>query len=223
MQQKSSLNSKSVSLYFIRHGQTDWNAQNLLQGQEDIPLNAVGIKQAYGLSELLKDVSFDAVLSSDLSRAEETARIVCEGRQIPFIISSELRERAVGALGGTCVKAFNEKFGDPFFLSSVAQTKTSYFETSWHDEFESSSSVYKRVHSFLETHLETFQNKCLLVSTHGAVIRTLLDQVAFIPKRRWMISNCGYVHFLLTPSGFKLVGMEGVFEKNYKDCTPKTD
>lgn len=49
-------------LYLIRHGETDWNVQNKIQGDTDIPLNQTGIKQANTLKEVLKNVSFDVIL-----------------------------------------------------------------------------------------------------------------------------------------------------------------
>ena len=64
--------------YFLRHGQTDWNAERLCQGQTDIPLNAIGVQQAGEAKAHLADIAITTVCSSPLGRALETAKTVSE-------------------------------------------------------------------------------------------------------------------------------------------------
>ncbi|MBN9141288.1 MAG: histidine phosphatase family protein [Micrococcales bacterium] len=90
-----------MTLAFIRHGQTDWNREGRLQGSSDIPLNDTGREQARAAERMLEEWSWDAVVSSPLSRARETARIVADGLGLPLGPAyDELVERDYGPLEG---------------------------------------------------------------------------------------------------------------------------
>ena len=64
--------------WFIRHGETDWNAQNLSQGDIDIPLNAVGRAQAQSAAALMQGHRIVTIVSSTLSRALDTAQAISD-------------------------------------------------------------------------------------------------------------------------------------------------
>jgi broad specificity phosphatase PhoE len=70
-------------LLLVRHGETDWNAEGRLQGQTDRPLNDFGRRQARQLAEQLESEELEAIYSSDLARARETAKIVGERLGLP--------------------------------------------------------------------------------------------------------------------------------------------
>jgi broad specificity phosphatase PhoE len=89
------------TLYFARHGETDWNAQFRLQGQTDIPLNAVGRAQAVALAAQLRPAGIAAIATSDLARARETAAIVSAELDVPItLVDPGFRERAYGIFEG---------------------------------------------------------------------------------------------------------------------------
>lgn len=88
-----------MNMYVVRHGQTDWNKENILLGSTNRPLNQTGIEQAYKLKEKLKDVKFDHIISSSLERAAKTANIVSNNGKI--ITNDNLKERDYGKLEGT--------------------------------------------------------------------------------------------------------------------------
>ena len=86
--------------YLVRHGETDWNLNERIQGQTDTPLNATGRRQADLLGRRLDDVHFDAMYSSDLARTYETAQLVAKGRDLAIVADPDLREFSFGEWEG---------------------------------------------------------------------------------------------------------------------------
>jgi broad specificity phosphatase PhoE len=88
-------------VYVARHGETDWNAAGRWQGHTDVPLNVTGRAQARSLVASLAHLSIGGAVSSDLSRAHETARIVADGLGIAVAyVDRDLRERSFGVFEG---------------------------------------------------------------------------------------------------------------------------
>lgn len=82
--------------WFLRHGETDWNARQLAQGAADIQLNARGLEQAHAAAELLRGLGIVAIHASPLSRARDTAEIAARVLGLEVNIVPELREAAYG-------------------------------------------------------------------------------------------------------------------------------
>jgi broad specificity phosphatase PhoE len=89
-----------TTLLLVRHGETDWNAERRWQGHADVPLNARGRAQAEALAEQLTGERIDAIYSSDLSRARDTAAAVGARLDVPVVSDPDLREIDVGAVEG---------------------------------------------------------------------------------------------------------------------------
>ena len=89
-----------TTILLARHGETDWNRAGRWQGWADPPLNETGRVQARELAEQLRTIPFDAVYSSDLRRAHETALIVGEPHGVPVVTEPGLREIDVGSWSG---------------------------------------------------------------------------------------------------------------------------
>ena len=90
-------------LYFIRHGQTNYNLQSLIQGNNDIPLNETGMKQAEETRDLLRShgITYDLIYCSPLDRALTTCEIVSGKKRSEFIVDKRLEEINVGDLAHT--------------------------------------------------------------------------------------------------------------------------
>jgi len=81
-----------IPFYFLRHGETDWNAEGLSQGQTDIPLNKVGLMQAERAARTLAPVTIATIVASPLSRARVTAEMVAAALNLPVSLDPDLRE-----------------------------------------------------------------------------------------------------------------------------------
>jgi probable phosphoglycerate mutase len=89
-----------TAFWFLRHGETDWNAQGLSQGRTDIPLNQVGVLQAERAALTLRASRIAAVVASPLARARRTAEIVAEPLGLPVALDDDLAEVNFGEQEG---------------------------------------------------------------------------------------------------------------------------
>lgn len=94
----------------IRHGETDWNTAGRWQGQEDVPLNARGQEQARELVDELRDYPIDAVYSSDLGRARQTAEPLAQAAGLMVIPDARLREIHQGEWQGRLFEEIQAQF-----------------------------------------------------------------------------------------------------------------
>jgi broad specificity phosphatase PhoE len=101
-------------LYLIRHGRTAWNSTDRLQGWADEPLDAVGQAQAGALARWLHAVPFEAIYSSPLRRASQTAETVAGPHGLPACYDDRLRERNVGDWTGLTLDEARAQFPDRF-------------------------------------------------------------------------------------------------------------
>jgi len=105
-----------TEILLIRHGETDWNSERRLQGHLDIALNAAGLRQAQALGQALRNEALDAIFSSDLGRAMQTAQAIAAGRGIDVQIEPGLRERCYGAFEGLRHAEIRERYPDAYAL-----------------------------------------------------------------------------------------------------------
>jgi len=97
----------------IRHGETEWNSLGKLQGTEDIELNDIGRDQAVSIVRYFKTESWDAVVSSPLKRAYETAQIIASRLSISQVhVVEEIKERSYGSASGLLPEERHSRFSD---------------------------------------------------------------------------------------------------------------
>ena len=87
-------------ILLTRHGQTDWNVQEKIIGRCDEPLNSKGINQANEVRKKLLGTHIDLIICSPLKRAEQTAQVINEGKDIPIIFDERIIERDFGEFEG---------------------------------------------------------------------------------------------------------------------------
>ena len=113
--------ASAMKFILVRHCTTEWNLAHRLQGQTDIPLCDLGIKEAYEARELLGKFKISKIVSSDLKLASQTAEIINEKFRVDLILDKRLRECAFGSLEGLpsaeAAKAegrekWDDKYGD---------------------------------------------------------------------------------------------------------------
>lgn len=146
-------------IYIVRHGQTDWNVEHRKQGQIDIPLNEAGKNEARLCGEKIATLHIDQIISSDLSRAKETANIINEFFSVPVHFDSRLREINFGDLQGIFGKDMTEEL---WHILNYEPKKI---------HAESLGEVCERVKSFFA---ELDSTKDTLIVTHGGVIRMVM-------------------------------------------------
>jgi probable phosphoglycerate mutase len=145
----------------VRHGVTDWNQQGRAQGQEDVPLNIDGIKQAELLGKRFSQDSWDYIYSSNLSRASATAEKIAAALNMEVTgYDTRLREKTHGRLDGTTVE------------ERIALWGENWRELD-HNE-ESDEEMLVRSLSLLNELKERHPHSRVLLVSHGAWIRTLL-------------------------------------------------
>jgi probable phosphoglycerate mutase len=174
--------------YLIRHGETDWNLEGRWQGHTDIPLNAIGRAQARRLASRLRTagVRFNAIYSSDLQRAWETAQIVGAALHLAPQPLPALREIDVGGWSGLTRAAIAAR--DPEIVARLESG-----EDVARGGGERFVDLYTRVVGAVERLAADHPGQTLALFTHGGPIRALLMHAARdragLPPRHIRIGN----------------------------------
>jgi len=149
-----------TTILLVRHGETDWNRERRVQGHSDTPLNDTGRVQARALAAELAGERIDAVYSSDLARAYETARIVADARGLGVTALRDFRERHFGTWEGMTDDEVLERFphaaGGP-----------------WGDA-ETVDEMAGRVFDALQRIADAHPDGHVLVVSHGGPLRSVL-------------------------------------------------
>lgn len=156
----------AARVVLVRHGETDWNTSGRFQGHEDIALNAVGRRQAGRAAARLALLAPARVLSSDLTRARETAEPVAQASGAPLEVDPRLREVDVGSWSGLDLATVGEMVPD--FWPALREGRD--FRRS--PTGESATDAGKRVALALLDHAEDAPDgQTLIVVGHGLSLR----------------------------------------------------
>jgi broad specificity phosphatase PhoE len=184
-----------IHLFLIRHGETDWNRLGRFQGVRDIPLNDEGRRQARLLAETWTQ-EFDAVLSSPLARASETAAILAQARGLtPEPPLALLAERAYGEAEGLTLAERRDRYGDHV------------------PGMEAPESVRARGLQFLKL-MEERTGRIAAVS-HGGLINALLWVVSggAVGTGRTLLPNASVSEVVHGPAGWYVVSAGKTFDE----------
>jgi broad specificity phosphatase PhoE len=151
--------------FLVRHGETDWNKEDRIQGQTDTHLNETGTTQAEATANFLKDKRIDLIISSDLSRAKETAEIIARATGAEVIFDKALREINCGSLEGMFISEANEKYGG--FLDRP------YKELGG----EALEEVEERAMKALRNHRKDHEHKNVVIVSHGALLGMVIKNI----------------------------------------------
>ena len=170
------------NILLIRHGQSEWNKLNLFTGFKNVELSEQGIEEANKAGQNFKklNLKFDLVFTSELKRAQDTAKIILENldqlddlnSKSKIIESFNLNERDYGDLTGLDKKETAEKFGD----EQVHKWRRGYSDQP--PNGESLEDVVNRVKTFFDSDIfpsiNNSENNNILIAAHGNSLRALL-------------------------------------------------
>jgi 2,3-bisphosphoglycerate-dependent phosphoglycerate mutase len=156
----------TLKLWLVRHGETTWNSERRAQGHLDVPLSSLGRDQATMLAHRLRGTSFDAIYSSDLSRALETARIVNSnlGGRSQVLADARWREQMLGALQGLNTSEVSA------MLEARGATRP-VLVTDRYPDAESRSELMERIKLGLSELIRRHPDGRVIVFSHGGSIR----------------------------------------------------
>jgi broad specificity phosphatase PhoE len=154
-----------TTIFLARHGESDWNVEKRFQGHSDRPLTERGRKQARALADLVGAEKIDAVYTSPLSRARETAEIVAARAGLEAVALPELREVDTGSWSGLSRADVEARFPEGF-------TRWRSGGSGWEDG-ESYEEMAERVIGALRKIAEDHPDGRVLVISHGGPIRAI--------------------------------------------------
>ncbi|KVU42391.1 phosphoglycerate mutase [Burkholderia ubonensis] len=159
----------TTQILFIRHGETAWNRIKRIQGHIDIPLADSGLAQAQRLAvrlarETRDGARVDAIYSSDLMRAQQTAQPAADALGLPLVLHAGLRERAYGIFQGHDSTEIEARFPDAY---AAWQTRDPGFEP---EGGESQRAFYHRVLHALEPIVAAHPGGRIACVAHGGVL-----------------------------------------------------
>ncbi len=181
-----------------RHGRTEWNAVGRGQGQLDVPMDDIGRKQAVLAAPYVAALAPDAIISSDQSRATETAAAVAELTGLAVRTDSRLREMELGVMQGHTREESRAKFPEAVAAFERGEPGAGGRELP-------EALMARALPAILTLDVET-----LLVVSHGGTIRAMLNGLLEVPRERWRtmlgpLGNCRWSEVQRRGDGWQLL------------------
>jgi probable phosphoglycerate mutase len=190
------------TLFLVRHGQSGWNASGLIQGQSTDAqgLTHLGRDQSRIAARSLSDSGAEFIVSSDLTRAIETAEPIARTLGLPIELEPRLRERSLGCAEGRPEVTMDQS--ESGVLGRAVQDADARPRNG-----ESIRDLYTRVSEIIDDLLERAACKQLIAVTHGGVIRVAIAYISGIgpDEMQWNRISNGSVFEVVESRGFKSV------------------
>lgn len=212
-----------TTLFLLRHGQTVANSLSKYAGTWDVALNDIGRRQAEVLAERLRDVTFDAAVSSHLSRAKDTAAAILGFHPgVPLEVDRDLAEWDFGDLEGKDFGCLTIEY--PEFARQLQDPRTEII--AWPGG-ESNADFKRRIDRGLDRLLSKYRRNRVAIVTHGGVISTFMLHLTGKTGRedffRYSPSNCSISEVRVTATATTIVRWndvqhlesEGIYEDPY--------
>jgi len=167
---------KSTSIYFVRHGQTDFPIDRIYcDAEEDPPLNQQGRLQAKSASAFFKDIAIDALYASPTARTMATAKAIAEVLDVPIHCLEVLQERNFGIWGGLFFDQIDAQFPEQY--EQWKKDKVGYTPPRGETIVDLQSRVFSAIRSIIENH----QGQQVIIVSHVGPIRMWLTGAIDIP------------------------------------------
>lgn len=180
---------EATRICFVRHGETSWNVEKRIQGNIDVGLNEEGLAQAEAAAQWLSPLAIEALYSSDLQRARQTAERLAGALKLVPILRPEFRERRYGLFEGLTYEQSRTRYPDVYalFEERVPEFVIPYGG-------ESLQQLHQRVSAGLRRLVDEHPGQTVAVVTHGGVldiINRLVRGTSLRQPRDFLIPNAG--------------------------------
>jgi broad specificity phosphatase PhoE len=199
--------NSAVQIVLVRHGATDWNLQGRCQGSTDRELSEAGIRQAEQISALLSEEQFDAVYSSNLRRARQTAELISRPHALPVRIDDDLRELDHGELEGLTFNEIKSRYGE--FLNRWRTEPADIRVPGGECLTDVSERAWNGLHGILRRHREAQRILCV---SHNFPILGIVCRISNTPLnsyRSFHLDPCGITRLTHCEQGWSIKQVNG--------------
>lgn len=205
-----------TTFYIVRHGETEWNVQRRLQGQQNSHLTENGLQQATKLGEKLKHIHFDEAFSSDLIRAQKTAELLTLERQLEVKTTQLLRERSYGKWEGKPYTIYETELKE--LVQQWEQLPHEEKKSFKYPDIETDAELIRRFILFLRETAIAYPGKTILVVSHGGMMKALLLHLGFTTyDQSIFVKNTSYFQLQSDGIDFFIKETYGIVVKEEQD------